>query len=220
MAQIRQFSIKEAIGFAWEITKKNFWFLLAIILVSNGLTWVISFITSNNLEHVSSEGIFLKLLLTLIGWIIGLELSYAKIIIFIKFIDKRRAEVEDLFNYFHGNTLFNYFLVLAIYWLMVGIGLLLFVVPGIYLGIKYSFAAYIFADKGTKVWEAFERSEEMTRGIKWKLLGFSILQFLIILLGALAFGIGLLIAIPVVYLAEVYVYRRLVSHKHLESPKT
>lgn len=214
MAAVKTFSTSEALHFGWEITKKNFWFVLVIFLIPNGVSFFISYITGAINEQGDPGLGLVGSILLLAGWIVGLELSFATIVILLKIADKKKAKIEDLIAYFQAGLIVRYFLVSLIYGLMVGIGLILFIVPGIYLGIKYGFAFFVFADKRTGVWEAFQKSAQITSGVKWKLFGFWILMLLITAVGAMALLVGLLIAVPVVYFAEIYVYRKLSAHHH------
>ena len=89
------------------------------------------------------------------------------------------------------------------------VGLILFIVPGIIIGIKLQFASYLVVDKNMGVVDALNKSSEMTKGIKMNLFLFGILLFLINVLGFLALIVGLLVTIPLSMVATAYVYRKL-----------
>ncbi len=55
---------------------------------------------------------------------------------------------------------------------MVAVGLMLLIVPGIYLGLKYQFYGYAIADKGIGPIDALKESDRMTEGAKQNLLIF------------------------------------------------
>ena len=89
------------------------------------------------------------------------------------------------------------------------IGLLFCIIPGIYLGVSYSFAIPLVLDKKIGFWEALELSRKKVTE-KWFLIfGLMILVGLITLAGVLCFCIGLFIAIPVGYAALMYAYQQL-----------
>jgi uncharacterized membrane protein len=92
---------------------------------------------------------------------------------------------------------------------MVAGGLILLIVPGIYLGLKYQFFSYLIVDKELGVLDSLKESSQITQGVKWQLFGFSLALIGINILGALAFGIGLLVTIPLTVVAHVFVYRKL-----------
>lgn len=204
-----KFSKSEVIRFGWDVAKKNLWFFVAILLISNVISWLFSFVSqplfANNNAFVKIIGI----LITIAGWIVSLEIGYATFVIFLKFVDKKKVAIKDLFAYFDAGILFRYLLVSLLYGLLVVIGLVLFIIPGIYLGIKYWFAIYIYVDKRTGIIESFKESAKITKGVKWQLFLLGLLQFLIMLAGALALLVGLFVAIPINYLSDFYVYRKL-----------
>jgi uncharacterized membrane protein len=89
------------------------------------------------------------------------------------------------------------------------VGCIFFVIPGLYFALKYSFYGYLIADKKLGAIEALKASARLTVDMKWLLVGFGVVTASVLFLGLLAFGIGLLIAIPVVSLAVIFVYRSL-----------
>ena len=92
---------------------------------------------------------------------------------------------------------------------MVAVGLILLIIPGIYLAIKYQFFSFLIVDKNMGIMESFKKSEEMTQGVKMNLLLFSLALAGINILGALVFLVGLIVTIPTTVMATVYVYRKL-----------
>lgn len=208
-----KFSKSEAIRFGWDIAKKNFWFFFAVLLISNLINWPFNFISQPLFE---SSDVYLKLLGILIyaaGLIVSIEIGFATFAIFFKFIDKKKVSIKDLFAYFNAKLLFRFSIVGLLYALIVLIGFLLFIIPGIYFGIKYWFALYIYVDKRTGIIESFKESARITKGVKWQLFLLGLIQMLIMLAGTLALLIGLVIAIPINYLSDVYVYRKLSAKK-------
>jgi uncharacterized membrane protein len=99
----------------------------------------------------------------------------------------------------------------------VGIGFLLLVLPGIFLLVRLYFYPFAVAEGAGPI-EAIQRSWDLTRGLFWKVFGFMIVAGLIMMAGVLVFGIGVLVAGPVVGLAFVYVYRRLTAPETAPSP--
>jgi uncharacterized membrane protein len=205
----RTFSKSEAIRFGWEVAKKNFWFFFAMLIISYGIQWLFSFIYN---PLIKSDDVVTKVagfLMILAGWIVNLEINFAQLTIYFKFFDKKKAELRILFAYFETGLLFRYLLVSFLYRLIFFGGLIFFIIPGIYFATKYWFAPYIYVDKRIGVIESFKESAKLTKGIKWQLFLLLILQMLICIGGALALLVGLVIAIPINYLSDVYVYRKL-----------
>lgn len=100
--------------------------------------------------------------------------------------------------------------------LMVFFGLLFFIIPGIYLALRYMFASYVVVDDPSLNWQqALERAAQLSKGKKLKLLGLSLLSFGVILIGLLAFIIGVYVAAIVVAIAYAYAYTKLLEESNL-----
>lgn len=95
------------------------------------------------------------------------------------------------------------------YAILVGIGFLLLIIPGIFFALKYMFVPYLIIDKDMKIGEAFSASGEMTKGNKFSLLVLAILAIVVNILGFVALIYGLLVSMPVTLLAYGYAYNTL-----------
>jgi uncharacterized membrane protein len=208
MAHKQTFSIQEAIKFAWKTTVKNFWLLFGIILVTNIVSSIPQLFKVDQ-QHATMPEYFVYLLIGILIGIINLGLSYGMIKIFLELVDHKKPKFSELYNYFQVKRLWHYFLANALYGLAIFGGFILLVIPGIYFAIKYCFVPYLVIDKNAGIKEAFQTSAKMTQGIMWKLLGLGILQIFIVFAGLLLFFIGLFIALPIVYIADAYIYRKL-----------
>lgn len=201
---IKTFSIKEALKHGWDKMRQHFLFVVGVIAIS----FIISLVF-DRLQDLLGDGA------PLVGFIIFIASVYVSTVIsigsykiFLKLNDGQHAELKDL--YLHYRLFGKYFLGTILYLVIVVIGLILLIIPGIYFSIKYSFLPLILVDdEDVSISEAFSRSADITLGVKWKLLGFGIVVMLVLLLGALLLGIGLLVAIPVATFAFVHVYRKL-----------
>lgn len=75
-------------------------------------------------------------------------------------------------------------------------GLLLFVIPGIFVFVVLQFFGYAVIDERLGPIQALFRSRVLTRGARWNLLSFAALNILLNIGGLLCLGIGLLVTIP------------------------
>lgn len=80
---------------------------------------------------------------------------------------------------------------------MATLGFILFVLPGIYVLVIYTFADIIATLEKKTFWESMELSREIVRQNWVGVLGLSLVCFLIVCTGALFVGVGLLAAMPV-----------------------
>lgn len=182
-----------------------------MIVISIGIDQLSSYISQQLAANQNISIILLGLLVLIVGWIINIETSFAQLAIYFKFTDSKPTTLKELFSYFDFKLLFRFFLVSLIFNTLCIVGYLLFIFPGIYFNTKYWFAAYIYVDRRTGVIESFKESAKLTQGIKTQLFLLGLLQFLIQLGGLLALVVGLFIAVPINYLSDLYVYRKLTS---------
>lgn len=91
--------------------------------------------------------------------------------------------------------------------LVIFVGLLLLVVPGIIASLGLSFAPYIAVDTALGPVDAVKESWRITKGNKWRifLLGLALLG--INVLGIIVVFVGLLVSVPITLLAVVHAYR-------------
>lgn len=89
------------------------------------------------------------------------------------------------------------------------VGILVFIVPGIIVGLMFGQALYVLADNPEiGIFDALEKSCSLTKGYKWEIfvLGLSFLGWMLV--GVLTFGIGLLWVVPYMEVtnAELYLF--------------
>ncbi|MFT7288111.1 MAG: putative membrane protein [Halieaceae bacterium] len=113
-------------------------------------------------------------------------------------------------NYFDAFRLFLPLLLgTVVMSLLIGLGLLLLVLPGIYLAIAYSFTILNIVDGEMEFWPAMEHSRKVLTAHFWSYLFLSLLFLGICMLGLLAAGVGLLVAVPFCLAAQYCFYRQL-----------
>jgi uncharacterized membrane protein len=104
-----------------------------------------------------------------------------------------------------------------LYLLMVVIGLLLLVVPGVYLGVRYALFGFCFADGERNPLRCFQRSAILTKGATTGLLWILAALFVLNLLGASLLALGLFITVPLSVLIMTDVYRQLTAPRPPDS---
>jgi hypothetical protein len=110
-------------------------------------------------------------------------------------------------DYFKG---FQYYIPLVLVWLvgqvLVTIGLIAFIIPGIYLMVSYMFSMLAVLFFGLDFWSSLEFSRKLVHRnwLKFFLFGLS-LAFLN-LAGALLFMVGLAVTLPITYFAIYIVF--------------
>ncbi len=115
-------------------------------------------------------------------------------------------------DFFRG---FNYFLPLFLAslasTLLVSIGFVLLLLPGIYLAIGYMFTTFLVIDYRMEFWQAMETSRNIISRNWFSFFGFALVLFVLNVFGALALGVGLLVTIPVTSCAAAIAYKDIVG---------
>jgi hypothetical protein len=117
--------------------------------------------------------------------------------------------IQDRWVYYAGLTLIKAFFII--------LGFLCFIIPGIYLSIRWMFAEILVIDQNMKPLEALKASSKLTEGVRWKLFWMSIVMMLLVFLGLAFFIVGAIMMSVVVMFAYIKVYDDLKSKLHNES---
>lgn len=211
--QIRKnFSIVESLRFGFLTLIEHFAFFIALIatqwgilLLVCGLLAVPSYVffakkinaTMTMLDVANSSiselvTIFLHQidLYAMIGFLTVFSLIFCLLISFFalgntkigfEFYDKQESHIKTLFSC--GHLIVCYIIATMLYLLMIAIGLLCFVIPGIYLMITYGFYRHGIVYKNLGIMESFKQSAEITQGSKLGIFG---LMFLFLLMQSVA----------------------------------
>jgi len=122
-------------------------------------------------------------------------------------LDVARGRRYELGTIFSGVSLFPvYFALNIVQSFAVGLGLLLFVVPGVILALGFAVAEPALVDRRLGPIAALSWSWEHTKGQRVKLLVWSLLVIVAAMLGACACGVGLFVAVPVIWIARAHIY--------------
>jgi uncharacterized membrane protein len=206
MTSIQSFSIGETFSKGWQVFKEKWAYVYLVGIVTLIASTVPSMVISGLIPESQSG---LMLLFQFLNFVWSSIVAMGNIYILIRVVRGEPTEIADLIK--PAKHVGQYIWATIRYSIMVMLGLLLFIFPGLYWGMKYMYVPYLIADKGMKSGDAFKLSGQMTQGVKLKLVLFSIVTVLFNLVGLLAVGLGLLITIPVTCLAQVAVYQTLLA---------
>jgi uncharacterized membrane protein len=194
------------IRFGWNTFKRRPGFLI-------GVTLIIAFVSGaasslgGDIEHAQGAALVLSLIAVFIGLVVQIFVKMGSIRIALAVNDDvGAARLGDLWA---PDMFWHYLLASLAVGIAVFIGLVLLIVPGIYLALRFLFVPYLVVDRKLGVGAAFTESSRMTEGRKWQLLGFVLLLILINIVGALLLLVGLLVTMPVTMIALAHAYRTL-----------
>lgn len=121
-----------------------------------------------------------------------------------------KRQLTTFSDFFRG---FNDFLPLlmarVVTSVLIALGFLLLIIPGIYLAVAYAFTFPLILERKMGFWQAMETSRKVITKQWFAFLGLGLLLFVINLIGALPCGLGLLITIPWSYCTYVAAYERI-----------
>lgn len=208
--QEHYFSIKEAFREGFEKWKGQ-WGILALLFF---ITLIIGGVIPYILDQFFHEGGVGSIISQVMGYLIATFANLGLINATLIAAKNREAKVSDYFDV--SSSYFRFLGAQILFQIMVTIGIILFIIPGIYLFVKYYLYPYFVVDKGLSPIEALKGAGQVVYGAKSKMLLFAILSLLLNILGAICLFIGLFITVPVVLIATAFIYLKLQSQSSAE----
>lgn len=234
-AHAHKIDFKEAFNYGWGVVKKHWGFLLLLMVLTFFITWPFSIFDNlwtdswtdmagpgasmwDGLSYVSTQEILWYVFYKFLTIVLSITLAYNTQKLYLKILHGQDVSARELFKFPTMNTL-KYYVTMFIYVLMVMVGLIAFIIPGIYFYFKYFYATLLVLDKDLSIIEAGKRSAKMMEGNKWKMAEFLIMILVtsigIILLGLICLLVGvvpaILIAAWIATFANLHVYKKLAN---------
>jgi len=190
--------IGDYIGTGWETFKKNPGGFVGFTLV----VFLINVAVAKINQSASPVG-------TLISLLVSGPLNAGFLIVAFKLLKNRATTFGDFFRGF--NNFLPLFLVSLVSSVMIGIGFVLLLLPGIYLAVAYTFALPLVLEKKMNFWDAMEFSRKLISKNWFSFFGFAFVLVLVNLAGGLLLGVGLLVTIPLSVCAIAAAYADIVG---------
>lgn len=208
---MQAFSIRDALRFGWEATKRELptWSKLLLISV---IFWALEYATRQGpTGSVDMAARIASVILQLIG--VGIAILWINAALLVQGEDPIAA--ADLLP--SPRLYLTYLLGFLLYVISVTVGLFLLILPGVYWAIEYCCFGFLIVDKQLSPLDAFKRSAQLTQGVRGQLFRFALTLVGLNILGALAAGVGLFATLPTSLAAIGYVYRRLLQRNENRS---
>ena len=207
-------SIGDCISYGWETFKKRPWFLIGAFLLAMIITSVPGMFGPQ--PHIGPDGqeimppmsafqVIMSIVSVVVSFLVGVGMTTLAL----RAHDNvATAEIGDLWNpgpfwRFVGAHILSAILIV--------LGLVAFVIPGIMIAVGLSFVPYLVVDRGLGPIKAMQESWRITNGHKWPLFLLILAMVGLNLLGAIALVVGILVAIPVTMIAFTHAYRTLAT---------
>ncbi|MBD7979732.1 DUF2189 domain-containing protein [Oerskovia merdavium] len=218
------FAVGDAIGFGWKKFWANPlpWILAALIfvLINAVFNWITGgferftdyrtdgFTDTNMLEAVGLS--FGSVVLSIVGAIIG----YLITAFFTRgALDESQARKPDVAAFFRIGNVVNVILAAFLVGIMAAVGTILCVLPGLAVLLFSTFVYYFTLDKEQDAITAIKSSWSLVAKNFGSVFLLLLALFGINIVGFIACFIGLLVTIPLSYIAVAYAYRRLIGEQ-------
>jgi uncharacterized membrane protein len=166
------------------------------------ITFIVSTISSSLFAPRGEGG-----LLSIVDFFVQILISLSLMSFFLKAYENvEQVKIMDAWN---PNQYLAYLGISLLLGIIMVVGYILLIVPGVIATVMFLAAPYLVVDKKMGPIEALKESKKLTEGKRMQLFYFVLAILGINLLGTLALGIGLFVSIPVSMLAMVHVYHTL-----------
>ncbi len=204
------FSITDNIRTAWATFKRHAWFYVGITIIMGLL---------NIPDSLKEEQ---HIVLTIAISIVSIVFSYMLLSIFLRAVDGKDEVLRFSALRTHLPT-FHQFLMIIEIGILVGLavlgGLVLLIIPGIYILVRFSLAQFAYIDRNGRAINALRYSWKLvTKDVFWTVLLTLLTAIVLIVVGAVFFGIGLLVTYPIAMLLIAQLYRALTLRSEITEP--
>ncbi|MFH7243863.1 MAG: hypothetical protein ACHWZW_13545 [Spirulina sp.] len=183
----RDYEVKigDYFGRGWEIFKSYAWGFILYTLIFGVIAGAFSAIGGGEGEAPIGSLIF-----NIISPILGAGFY----IVAFQIARNRPKNFSDFFNGF--KKFLPLFLTSLVSTILIALGMIALILPGIYLATSYMFAPLFVIDKNMEFWSAMETSRKLITKRWWSFFGLAILLSFLVLAGFILLGIGALVTIP------------------------
>ncbi|MCP8463161.1 DUF975 family protein [Pseudomonas sp. ZM23] len=207
------FRIGDLLGEAWRLTKGTKGMIVSGFIVYMVIVQVISFVLGMalGLSYVASgtEAGMGMAVLQMVAGVFAAAVGYP-FLAGINMLGIRRAADQPLsFNemFGHFGLFVPLFITGLVMTLLIYLGLLILVLPGIYLSVAYILAIPLVVERKLSPWQALETSRKAITQHWFKVFGMFLALGVIVLVSAIPLGIGLVWTLPLAIIAIGVLYR-------------
>ena len=210
---VNRIKIGEIFSEAWQKTagsKGSFLLALGIYVIiyaalATGSSFISKALTESNLSPLTTS--FVQFFSSLALLAASTPLWGGLIMMGIKRATGQPVRTTEPLKYFHKTLPLLGLMILM--QLMIFIGLVLLVLPGIYLFVSYMMAVPLMLEKNLSPWQALETSRKTITPQWFRFFGFALVLMLLALIAALPLMIGFIWAYPCAMIATGILYRNM-----------
>ncbi|MCX6086349.1 MAG: hypothetical protein NTW63_01155 [Caldiserica bacterium] len=210
--------IRQSVQYGWNKARLWVWAFLPVVLLQwvldGAVTWRVDAGGSRSLQlwghNVGPETLGIVITATVLGIVGYIVSTWIRMGIIHGSVKAARGKDVTMGDFFlTWENVARFILGTLLYSLIVGVGMILLVVPGIIWGLRYCLFGHYMVTQGAGPVEALQMSAAATDGHKGELFGLCLASLGVVILGALCLGVGLVWAIPTVNIAWSTVFLQL-----------
>jgi predicted Ser/Thr protein kinase len=205
LAQDYTLNIRSCFRRARTLLKTEFWPFVGITALILALFSFASLLGGATINH-HNEGGGMAIVSGTAGMLVVGPLIGGLYYYFLKKVRREKTTVEAAFCGFNRERFLHLFLAGFATSLMTWVGFFCLVLPGIYLWVAWMFTLPLVVDKQLDFWSAMELSRKVVTQHWFKFFGMTLLMVLLAFAGALVLWVGLLVAMPIIFLTRMYAY--------------
>jgi uncharacterized membrane protein len=187
-----EFRVWEFIGRGWDVMKPH-WLVLAGMFFIQAAIGAVPYLGAC-VQFIIGGAIWVGIWRAVLGMIGG-----------------RKPDVGMMFQGF--DRFGEAFLAALISSILIALGFICLIVPGIILALMWMFTFPVIGETGLGFWEAMRESSRLTEGYRWRLFLLGLACMLVLILGFLVFCLGAFVAEAVDVTALALAYRFLQAKK-------
>ncbi len=197
-----KFSPTDIISQAWQLWKNHIvfsWLVLGVI-----------FLVTIVFGVLDPRGD--SMLISLLSMVVTLFFELGAFALFLKLVRTgQEGKLEEIIG--QKDIFLQALIGNIIYYILMVIGFILLIVPGVYVFVRFLLLPYVFVDQKLGWKEALKEASRLSEGSRWDLLGFVLLLVIMNIVGALLLLVGLLVSIPVSAIAMAMAYEHFKKEK-------
>jgi uncharacterized membrane protein len=200
----------------WEIFKPFAWGFIVFTVVMAAISVVVGMLPSPLGNGGFGEDGSVGIISTLYNILVAPVLGVGSFFVAFQIARNRPYGFSDFFNGF--KKYLPIFLTALVSGLLIFVGMILLLLPGIYLAVSYTFAQPLVIDKNLEFWSAMETSRKLITKKWFSFFGLLLLIGLLNIGGAILCGVGLLVTIPYSTCIVVAAYEDIVGLNSVADP--
>lgn len=192
----------------WNKMKKYLLELLLITIIYLAISSLFGIFTSTTGQMTSGSAV-ISVLGVAYNLLLASPLGYGVYYAGLKAARNDQLKVSDMFKAFQNYS--NVVLASLLVMVIVVIGFILLIVPGVVFACKLTFVPYLVMDRKMGAIDAVKESWRISGGHAWTVFGIGLLGIPISIAGLICLGVGVLFAMMWINLAMASLYHAIVS---------